>query len=284
MDESIGMTYIEKVANGNAGEFYFAYWISSNFIWPCRILDIDMGVDAQIEIYDDLNHSTGMFIGAQVKTTAKTLEESSSISIPLKNIIYWASINDPIVIVRVCLNNNSREPSIYWKHLKKSELNDYLSSSKDKGTETVSINFEKDKNLLRSTDKSAWLRLFLSDADKKIIKNSTKIKEKLKFLGEHFLQGCVDGQIMVGYPHYQFALKLNDLLNEYDELNTAVKINPRLEYLSEEVKLAIQYYKSYIDIILQAFKEGWESHSIIYDDFDSHSSINLFLHRIMHGY
>lgn len=89
MNTNLGMTYLEKVAHGNAGEFYFAYWISNKFVWPCRILDIDMGLDAQVEIYDDKNNSTGMFIGIQVKTTAKTLDESPSISVPLKNIVYW---------------------------------------------------------------------------------------------------------------------------------------------------------------------------------------------------
>lgn len=284
MDKSIGMTYIENVASGNAGEFYFAYWISSNFNWPCRLLDIDMGVDAQIEIYDDLNHSTGMFIGAQIKTTAKTLEESLPISIPLKNIVYWESISDPVVIVRVCLNNNSTEPSIYWKHLKKSELNGYLSKFKNKGTETVSIDFEEDENLLRSSDKSLWVSLFLSDEDKKIIDNSSKIKKQLEDLGNHFLRGCIDGQITVGFPNSRFTSELNDLLNEYDELKTAIKINPRLEYLAEEVKSAIHCYDLYIEIILQVFEMGWESHSIINADFDPYSNINPLLHKIMNNY
>lgn len=119
MNTNLGMTYLEKVAHGNAGEFYFAYWISNKFVWPCRILDIDMGLDAQVEIYDDKNNSTGMFIGIQVKTTAKTLDESPSISVPLKNIVYWESISDPIILIRVCLNNGKKTPSLYWQHLNK---------------------------------------------------------------------------------------------------------------------------------------------------------------------
>ncbi|EHC4278548.1 DUF4365 domain-containing protein, partial [Escherichia coli] len=112
------MRYIERVANGNAGEFYFAYWISNKFVWPCRILDIDMGLDAQVEIYDDNCHSTGMFIGVQVKTTSKKIDDSLRVSVPIKNLIYWQSINDPIVIVRVFLNDNGL-PVIFWKHLGK---------------------------------------------------------------------------------------------------------------------------------------------------------------------
>ncbi|MCP9267642.1 DUF4365 domain-containing protein [Xenorhabdus sp. XENO-1] len=256
MDESIGMRYIEKVANGNAGEFYFAYWISSNFIWPCRILDIDMGLDAQVEIYDDQNHSTGMFIGVQVKTTAKTLKESPNVSVPLKNIVYWGSINDPVVIVRVCLNNNSKEPCLYWKHLQKSELENYLNTANEKGCETVSINFEEDKNLLQRTDKSAWLRLFLSDEDKDIIEGSESIKTELRDLGQYFEKNFVDEQLTNGFPTHYFPLELNCLLNRYDKLANAVKINPRLEYLSEEVKSTVECYESYITIILKAFKMG----------------------------
>ncbi|EOG4047563.1 hypothetical protein ACLBYQ_004938, partial [Salmonella enterica] len=60
-----GMTYPKTSAEGHAGEYLFAYWISRYFKWPCRLLDIDMGLDAQVEIYEN-ELSTGMFIGVQV--------------------------------------------------------------------------------------------------------------------------------------------------------------------------------------------------------------------------
>lgn len=284
MDESLGMKYIEKVANGNAGEFYFAYWISSNFIWPCRILDIDMGLDSQIEIYDDSNHSTGMFIGVQIKTTAKTLEESPSVSVPLKNIVYWESINDPIVIVRVCLNNNKEEPLMYWKHLSKDLLKGFLIGAKESNIENVTINFGDNKKALHKDDKLSWLNLFLSDEEKDLIERSEVIKGDLESLGQYFVQNSVDGQLTAGYPSYQFASELNDTLNSYDKLESAVAINPRLKYLSQEVDSAIKCYELYISVILAAFTEGFDCNSIVRSDIDTYSLVNPRLHRIMSGY
>lgn len=36
------MKYPKKTANGDAGEFFFAYKIASVLKWPCRLLDIDI--------------------------------------------------------------------------------------------------------------------------------------------------------------------------------------------------------------------------------------------------
>ncbi|MCE9940194.1 DUF4365 domain-containing protein [Serratia liquefaciens] len=284
MNKSNGMTYKEKVAHGNAGEFYFSYWISNNFIWPCRILDIDMGLDAQVEIYDELNHSTGMFIGAQVKTTAFTLEESPSVSVPVKNLVYWESISDPTVIIRVCLNNRSKEPSLYWKHLQKIELRNFIENALIKESDTVSINFDGYNDMLQETDKPSWIELFLTDDDKKIIEIAEGIKKEILYLGEYFESNTIDGQLMSGYPSTEFAFELNVLLNRYDELGTAVRINPRIERLSHEVKSTIESYNLYISIILNAFTEGCSCDSIRAIDFDGHTPINPVLHRIMNGY
>lgn len=283
MDSDKGMTYIEKVAYGNAGEFYFAYWVSCNFIWPCRILDIDMGLDAQIEIYDDNYHSTGMFIGAQVKTTANTLEKSPSVSVPRKNIVYWESISDPIVIIRVCLNENSQPPSLYWKHLNKIELKNLNENAIIKDNETVSINFTDD-DLLNTSDKTSWLEMFLSDEDKDIIERAEGIKKQIDQFGKYFGDNFVDGQFIGGFPSLRFTSELNDLLNDYDKLANAVKVNPRLEYLSNEVKSALTSYNSHIDIILLFFKHACENDSIYDSDFDCFTAINPSLHRIFNKY
>lgn len=283
MNSDKGMTYIEKVAHGNAGEFYFAYWISCNFIWPCRILDIDMGLDAQIEIYDDNYHSTGMFIGAQVKTTANTLVESPSVSVPRKNIVYWESIRDPIVIIRVCLNENSPPPSLYWKHLNKKELKNLLDNAIIKDNETVSITFTDD-NLLNTSDKTSWLEMFLSDDDKEIIERAEGIKNKINDYGEYFVNSFVDGQFKDGFPSLTFTSDLNEVLNDYEKLANAVKVNPRLEYISKDVKSTITSYNSHIEIILLFFQHACENNSIHESDFDSFSPINPLLHKILKKY
>ncbi|TDT50901.1 uncharacterized protein DUF4365 [Enterobacter sp. AG5470] len=283
MSSDKGMTYIEKVAHGNAGEFYFAYWISCNFIWPCRILDIDMGLDAQIEIYDDNYHSTGMFIGAQVKTTANTFEESPSVSVPRKNIVYWESISDPIVIIRVCLNENSQYPDLYWKHLNKKELKNLNENAITKDNETVSITFTDD-NLLKKSDKTLWLEMFLSDEDKDIIEHAEGIKKEIDDYGKYFEDNFENGQFINGFPGLRFTSDLNNLLNEYDKLATAVKVNPRLEYLSNDVKSTITSYNSHIETILLFFQDACNSNSIYEADFDSFSPINPLLHKIFNKY
>lgn len=281
MDDNLGMNYLDIVANGNAGEFYFAYWISKNFTWPCRILDIDMGLDAQVEIYDESNLSTGMFIGVQVKTTVNTLEVSPSVSVPLKNIVYWESIKHPIVIVRVCFNDSSGEPCIYWKHLQKSELNNYLNKANQKDTESVTINFQIEGKLLLKEDKKAWLDLFLSDEDRKVIDGTEYLRTQLELHGKHFEEGSDGEQIMVGLIHDDFPSVLNELLNRYDELQTAIKINPWIEYLSAEVRLTVKSYNSYISILLKVFEEGYSNMSFLDQDLDGCSQTNLRLLNIM---
>ena len=60
------MKYPEKAANGDAGEFFFAYKVASVLKWPCRLLDIDIGIDAQVEILNEDGTSTGRFVAFQV--------------------------------------------------------------------------------------------------------------------------------------------------------------------------------------------------------------------------
>lgn len=283
MNEAKGMRYLDIVANGNAGEFYFAYWISKCFIWPCRILDIDMGLDAQIEIYDKFNQSTGMFIGAQVKTTTGTLKDSPSVSVSLNNIAYWESIKDPTVIVRVCLNNNSEEPSIYWKHLQKNYLKDLLVNADARNNKTVSIGFEED-DLLSNKDKNTWVEFFLSESDKKIIEECESTREKLTYFGEYFEGDSEDDKFKNGIPSNHFLDELNDLLNRYDDLKQAIKVNPRLMDLSVEVSSTVKCYDLHINIILEAVEYGFRYHSLRIEDIDKYSNINSEISNIMNKF
>jgi hypothetical protein len=96
--------YTKDMAQGDWGEYYFAYKVIKTFGWPCRILDIDIGIDAQIEILDKEFNTTGRFIGVQVKTTKK-------LSIKDKHIAYWRSCEFPVIIVHV--DPKSKE-MLYW--------------------------------------------------------------------------------------------------------------------------------------------------------------------------
>ena len=61
------MKYPLKAANGDAGEFFFEYQIAYVLKWPCRLFDIDIGIDAQVEVMKNDETSTGRFVAFQIK-------------------------------------------------------------------------------------------------------------------------------------------------------------------------------------------------------------------------
>lgn len=60
--------YKKRSVNGNAGEYLAAYQFTKILQWPYRMLDIDIGVDGEIEILDSAGISTSDVIKVQVKT------------------------------------------------------------------------------------------------------------------------------------------------------------------------------------------------------------------------
>ncbi|MBG3131188.1 DUF4365 domain-containing protein [Proteus mirabilis] len=271
MDKQKGMTYLEKIANGNAGEFYFAYWISNKFVWPCRILDIDMGLDAQVEIYDDENNSTGMFIGIQVKTTAKTLTESPSISVPIKNVVYWESISDPIILVRVCFNNGTESPCLYWQYLNKEKLSNYINN----GDDNISFKFTEE-NVLNERDKTEWVKLFLKTNDLEFIEQIESINSNLINYGEAFKNNFPDGWFSPNPGD-----EINDLFNKYDEFQHITNINPRILFLSDEAKELQENYGEYIDLIESGLKILISNNLISREDFKSSIPLNPFIQSLL---
>ncbi|SUH59051.1 Uncharacterised protein [Salmonella enterica subsp. enterica serovar Hartford] len=277
-----GMTYPKTSAEGHAGEYLFAYWISRYFKWPCRLLDIDMGLDAQVEIYEN-ELSTGMFIGVQVKTTSRTMSSSLGVQIPYKNLKYWGECDFPIVIVLICLNedNKHEEPDIYWRHLDKQTIASLLGTAGDNDTGSTAVSFNEDQYLKSPRDREKWLRLWLSSEDLKIIKRCEGIERRITSLGGFFEETIVDGNLKQGLPTFDFFRELNDLLDSYDEVELAIRGNNRLEYLSEEVKSLKKCHERYMPKIMYAFEQACESNSVMMSDFDPYSPINNKLHPIL---
>jgi len=122
-------------ANGKAGEHYFAYWILRNLNWPCRLLDVDIGIDAQIEIMDEAMHSTGEFLAAQIKTSV-TPELKTSIKV--KHLKYWKSINDPVILILISFLDS--EPKLYWKLINKQDAKSKLIEAKKKSRKQSILN------------------------------------------------------------------------------------------------------------------------------------------------
>jgi len=97
------MKYALRTANGDAGEFFFAYKIASILKWPCRLFDIDIGIDAQVEIVDeDDETSTGRFVAFQVKATS--VEEQNCRYVSERQLDYWRALDLPVFVVLVDLS------------------------------------------------------------------------------------------------------------------------------------------------------------------------------------
>lgn len=96
------MKYPIKAANGHAGEFFFAYKIASVLTWPCRLIDIDIGLDAQVEVINDADRtSTGRFVAFQIKAREDALQ--SYLYVSEEHLGYWREVELPVFVVLVDL-------------------------------------------------------------------------------------------------------------------------------------------------------------------------------------
>lgn len=99
------MKYTLKAASGDAGEYFFAYQIAHVLKWPCRLLDIDIGIDAQVEVLDIDRTSTGRFIAVQVK--ARLDDGPSYRYVSEAQLAYWLELDVPVFVVLVNLDKKA---------------------------------------------------------------------------------------------------------------------------------------------------------------------------------
>ncbi|WP_019101863.1 DUF4365 domain-containing protein [Chromobacterium haemolyticum] len=97
------MKYSIGTANGDAGEFFFAYQVASVLKWPCRLFDIDIGIDAQVEIINADRISTGRFVAFQIKATSGDEQDCRYVS--MRQLNYWRELELPVFVVLVDLSN-----------------------------------------------------------------------------------------------------------------------------------------------------------------------------------
>lgn len=150
---------------GKAGELYFAYWIVRNFQWPCRILDIDVGIDAQVEVFED-EISTGDFFAVQIKST---IGHTPDIQISLVDFEYWQQMENNVILVSVVFSGNYNEPDIYWKHFPHDEINKIISNAEEKQFSSKLITFSP-TDKLEPDSKAAWVDSLLSESDRELIR------------------------------------------------------------------------------------------------------------------
>lgn len=152
------MKYANKSATGDAGEYFFAFTIADVLKWPCRLLDIDIGIDAQIEVLADDGVSLGDMIAVQIKATTK---QARSVRISAKHLGYWQSVKSPVIIALVCLETQK----IYWRTLPRPRRP--LNVARGPKA-TIAIKFDETEDLLDVTSKDALRKLAYAERKAKI--------------------------------------------------------------------------------------------------------------------
>lgn len=100
------MKYPVNSAHGDAGEFFFAYKIAQVLKWPCRLLDIDIGIDAQVEVINPDRSSTGRFVAFQIKATDGK-KDMDHWYVSETQLAYWHDLDLPVFVVLVNLSTRA---------------------------------------------------------------------------------------------------------------------------------------------------------------------------------
>ncbi len=245
-----------KASHGKAGEFYFAYWICNYFGWPCRLLDIDVGIDAQIEIFDENDHSCGLFIGAQVKTN-KT--NNPDIQVKLNNLKYWSSIEDPIVLISITLADT---PKIYWKLINDSNISSYIKRAESNKSSKILINFTEEDELT-IFNKECFRNLIYMKQATYLDQLCLKFNNSCEELDNLF---TVNGEIEVDPVSLnidimdldRYLLHFESLFEKFDEVESLTESNGKLKALSvnyPEVQYRYNIAHSYISEFIGYVKD-----------------------------
>lgn len=221
---------------GKAGEFYFAYWIVHNFRWPCRILDIDVGMDAQVEVFED-EISTGHFFAVQIKSTTG---RSPKIQIDLADFKYWLQIENNVILASVVFSKKTSEPDIYWKYFSQDELNLIINNAERKKKKSKLITFSNCEKL-QSGSKAAWLSTLYSELDKDLIRIA---KSLIKNIEENYLfTQDYSGEGKDSVALSQEINLVNSLFLDYEKLNDAVLYDRCLIIRAKLIDVAIKKFK-----------------------------------------
>ncbi|MBY7898783.1 DUF4365 domain-containing protein [Vibrio fluvialis] len=230
------MEYAKKTATGNTGEYYFSYWVSRYFRWPCRLLDIDVGVDAQLEVMDENNHTTGDFIAVQIKTT---ISNQPNVSIDLANLKYWKSMEDVVIIVSI--TTKTVTPKIYWKVINDENIDNLINAAKKNKTHTTTVTFDNSNQLLETDKLTFSLLPYRGEVEKTNLLISKLIIQcdgQLHSLWHNnFQEYRVDH--FDGLEHYEsFIDDFNEICNEFDSISSIISKMPKIKsYLKGYNKL-----------------------------------------------
>jgi Domain of unknown function (DUF4365) len=232
----MAMKYSEIAATGDASEYFFAYKIASILRWPCRLLDIDIGIDAQVEIIDMKTRvSTGKFVAFQVKGTRSDGVDSRYVS--ERQLAYWRDLALPVYVVLVDLPEQAM-------FLHRVQLNfDYPEATEKSG---VLITFDRIKDRFDESYGGSIAAV----ADEETKAHTQKIHELLETASggvaaiRHAIEGPPDVRRLIelmDFRHvfaeaYARARELVETLGIEEDAFNAVELDEALEELREYMK------------------------------------------------
>lgn len=203
------MLYPDTAATGHAGEYFFAYQITSVLRWPCRLLDMDIGIDAQVEIVDQkTKQSTGKFVAFQVKSTSD--DEAACRYVTKAQLKYWKELELPVFVALVNLSDEEMylrqvDPNKQYPHAKNNE-------------DSIHIDFDKERDIFSERSRS----VIESSADAKVLKlinvHLDTIYLSIRKIQEAFNPHCPDDQEVE-----RFVSSRNQLKSELDKAEAISK-------------------------------------------------------------
>ncbi|MCG9952174.1 DUF4365 domain-containing protein [Providencia rettgeri] len=222
---------------GAAGELYFAYWIVRNFSWPCRLLDIDVGIDAQVEVFER-NISTGDFFAIQVKSTVTSTPD---IQIDLTDFKYWRQLDNNVILASVVFSEEYGDPIIYWKYFSNVNLDKIILQIEDKNTSSKLITFDE-SDILNINSKDKWLCSLISDLDRELIEAADSLLDVIKNISLDEYSGDEDDEKLREHDAisaHSLIYHINSIFLHYEQLKTAIMHDSRLVFKSTSINESI---------------------------------------------
>lgn len=249
------MKYPLTLAHGDAGEFFFAYKIASVLKWPCRMIDIDIGLDAQVEVLNEADRtSTGRFVAFQVKTREEVAQ--SYLYVSQEHLAYWREVSLPVFVVLVDLGTNEM-------YLHRVDLNVSYPKT-DKGLVRIDFDLARDKFGAGSSKRIADAGLENARAVVEKALNAVRMTIKQ-------ILGAIEEQVDSPDPHHVIQL-MHQRFTFREELATASGIVASMRVGQGEFDEVEREFQDALQE-MRDFMQEWNMHI----DWDDNGDVGRFI-------
>lgn len=247
--------YKKNSVTGDAGEYYFSYWITRYFSFACRLQPIDLGIDAIIELVDT-EEAKGDLISVQIKTTdmdncsAEEIKRVGQLKkdFDVAHLQYWSDSQLPMIFVFI-IYSSTKEPDMYVKNIQDEYIIDLINNLKP-NQKTKRIQFQPcDK--LDIKYKAKLLDIYTPSAE--VLSDLDKLKE----LAHDFISGtiyCNHDAIGQVNTIFTYCSNLEQYLNSKVTLRNS-NIYSVIEDINEKIKDKLCKYLSLSSTVKEHFIE-----------------------------